>query len=324
MECVNMGLVALRIAKTRKINSQSAMEYLMTYGWAILIIAVVLGALFSLGVFNGNNFAPKASSGACQVFRPNGPGTTMDINLAGECQGLEPQYVAQFNGQSGYVTTTNSIQFYSNNLTFSTWVNIASYINSQSNQIIIGSALWGGDAHGWWLLGQGAIPSNNNRGWNAWSTYTTTSDSVANVGFGFYAMGPNTWQQIAFTRSASGNTAVVTAYVNGVMVGNNVQTNWQSWAQHTNWPFTIGGIAGGGWFFNGSIANVQIYNTSLSANEVQALYQEGIGGAPIDLQNIVGWWPLNGNANDYSGNNNNGQATNVIYTGSWTSSYSAP
>ena len=32
---------------------QSAMEYLMTYGWAILIIAVVLGALFSLGVFSG-------------------------------------------------------------------------------------------------------------------------------------------------------------------------------------------------------------------------------------------------------------------------------
>jgi hypothetical protein len=28
------------------------MEYLMTYGWAILIIAVVLAALFSLGVFN--------------------------------------------------------------------------------------------------------------------------------------------------------------------------------------------------------------------------------------------------------------------------------
>ena len=28
------------------------MEYLMTYGWAILVIAVVLGALFQLGVFN--------------------------------------------------------------------------------------------------------------------------------------------------------------------------------------------------------------------------------------------------------------------------------
>jgi len=37
----------------RTSKAQSAMEYLMTYGWAILIIAVVLGALFSLGVFSG-------------------------------------------------------------------------------------------------------------------------------------------------------------------------------------------------------------------------------------------------------------------------------
>ncbi len=35
------------------LKAQSAMEYLMTYGWAILIISVVLGALFSLGVFSG-------------------------------------------------------------------------------------------------------------------------------------------------------------------------------------------------------------------------------------------------------------------------------
>ncbi len=38
------------------LRSQSAMEYLMTYGWAILIVAVVLGALYSLGIFNGANF----------------------------------------------------------------------------------------------------------------------------------------------------------------------------------------------------------------------------------------------------------------------------
>jgi len=38
----------LNVAK----RAQSAMEYLMTYGWAILIIAVVLASLFSLGVFN--------------------------------------------------------------------------------------------------------------------------------------------------------------------------------------------------------------------------------------------------------------------------------
>ena len=81
----------------------------MTYGWAILIIAVVLGALFQLGVFNANNFAPKAPPGSCQVFRPNGPGTTSFINLEGVCSGELPQYVAQFNGANAYVgiPTTN-------------------------------------------------------------------------------------------------------------------------------------------------------------------------------------------------------------------------
>ncbi len=46
--------------KMRTKKDQSAMEYLMTYGWAILIIAVVLGALFSLGVFSGNSMLGTA------------------------------------------------------------------------------------------------------------------------------------------------------------------------------------------------------------------------------------------------------------------------
>lgn len=41
-------------------KAQSAMEYLMTYGWAILIIAVVLAALDLLGVFNGSAFVGTA------------------------------------------------------------------------------------------------------------------------------------------------------------------------------------------------------------------------------------------------------------------------
>lgn len=40
----------------KNVKAQSAMEYLMTYGWAILIIGVVLVALFALGIFNGSSF----------------------------------------------------------------------------------------------------------------------------------------------------------------------------------------------------------------------------------------------------------------------------
>ena len=66
--------------------------------------------------------------------------------------------------------------------------------------------------------------------------------------------------------------------------------------------------------FNGVVTNVQLYNTPLSPATLNAMYAEGVGGDPIVLSSLVGWWPLNGNANDYSGNNNNGQAYNALPT----------
>jgi hypothetical protein len=67
-------------------------------------------------------------------------------------------------------------------------------------------------------------------------------------------------------------------------------------------------------FFTGSLANAQVYSTVLSTQQVQRLYQEGVAGIPLSTAGLVGWWPLNGNANDYSGMGNNGVATSVVYT----------
>ena len=39
---------------------QSAMEYLTTYGWAVLLIMIVIGVLFFLGVFNTANYQASA------------------------------------------------------------------------------------------------------------------------------------------------------------------------------------------------------------------------------------------------------------------------
>ena len=44
------------------------MEYLVTYGWAILIIAIVLAGLFALGIFNFNSFSSRARPGGCGWF----------------------------------------------------------------------------------------------------------------------------------------------------------------------------------------------------------------------------------------------------------------
>ena len=37
-------------------KAQSAMEYLITYSWAIIIITITLGALYALGLFNPTSF----------------------------------------------------------------------------------------------------------------------------------------------------------------------------------------------------------------------------------------------------------------------------
>ena len=62
-----------------KTRAQSAMEYLMTYGWAILIIAVVLAVLFSLNVFNAG-----AQIGTACVSTPGYSCSASYLNSAGQ------------------------------------------------------------------------------------------------------------------------------------------------------------------------------------------------------------------------------------------------
>ncbi len=57
---------------TRNRKGQTAMEYLMTYGWAILIIIIVAAALFALGVFNPGTFTQSTSVGFSQFNVPTG------------------------------------------------------------------------------------------------------------------------------------------------------------------------------------------------------------------------------------------------------------
>jgi hypothetical protein len=278
------------------------MEYLMTYGWAILIIAVVLGALFQLGVFNANNFAPKAPPGACRVFRPNGPGTASFINLEGVCSGELPQYVATYT--NSYVQVNTEPYFTKYPLTVAFWINYGTNPVNNEHFLIYKSAEW--------LITSVQYSATN------WAVYAKPFNGTTweCCSIGYSPLNINKWYHIVVIFSATGPPQI---YINGLLAVTGSKTPPQ---ESTANPVYIGTTVYTAW--NGSLANTQIYNTSLSANEIQALYLEGIGGAPVDLQNLVGWWPLNGDANDYSGNGNNGQATAVTYTSSWTSGYTPP
>ena len=295
----------MRILQSPK--SQSAMEYLMTYGWAILIIAIVLVALFSLGVFNSSNFSPRAQPGSCEVFR-----TSAQISLEGQCNGMLPKYVAIFNGNDASVVVPSlSITVPPGDpFTVTEWINVKSILSA-------GTTGCGEDPRDITETNglENYFQTNNGQfpgyvcSWFQTASGGDCGDSGANIN-------QNTWYFIAATT----NGVNYCAYTNGAGGCNMLTNSLLAGVSHVS----VGRSDGCGLWFNGSVANLQIYNTALSRPEVQALYQEGIGGAPINVNNLIGWWPLNGNANDYSGYGNDGVSNNVTYTSAWASGYSAP
>ena len=124
-----------------------------------------------------------------------------------------------------------------------------------------------------------------------WSNYANTFADQPAGG----TIAPNTWYLITGVWSGFNNTLSI--YVNGKLVatGNGNDTGLTSIRE-----INIGESYPGMYNFNGSIANVQVYNSSLSPAQVQSIYAEGMTGTPIGSAGLQAWYPLDGNAQDYS------------------------
>ncbi len=84
-------------------KAQSAMEYLMTYGWAILIIAVILAALDFLGIFNGSTLV----STACLAT----PGYLCSNPILAISNSLQPDNLLLFTFKQDTGQTLYNVQF---------------------------------------------------------------------------------------------------------------------------------------------------------------------------------------------------------------------
>ena len=294
-------------ANSKSLKLQSAMEYLMTYGWAILIIAIVLVALFSLNLFNPYTFAPRASPGSCQIMRPNGPGSNLFVSAVGPACTINeiPQYVAQLSPSSSAPITIPRLSIPPGNInaiTYTAWIKTS----SPSWQAVVD-------------LGRSAGVEINRYGDQLFMHECMTPGDVGMIVNSNINLHDGMWHFVALSYSQSANSIIGEIDGYNAIIAPTVQPPIVGTSGTIGWDMCDNAEG-----FVGQISNVQIYNTSLSASELTALYNEGIGGAPTNLQNLIGWWPLNGNSKDYSGNNNNGVPTNVIYTSSWTSGYTTP
>ena len=288
-------------------HAQSAIEYLATYGWAILILAIALGVLYFLGVFNSNAYTAKASPYSCTVSRPYGPNSTAYMTLSGVCDNEVPEYVAKFNGYTSSINMGNGFGSRPAAISVTLWIYPSNvppgeelpFTDEWAQQVSWGNSGCSG--------GGGCIGGTTNGG--DW-----IYDPIG--------LPTGKWYFIALTGS---NSIGDILYINGIEVASNTLGTVTSGGSSI-WMGSTGEANGGAgccnYAYYGDISNVQIYNISLSANDIHALYLEGIGGAPIDLPNLVGWWQLNGNSNDTSGNLNNGVSNNVIFTNTWYNTYS--
>ncbi len=70
-------------------SGQAALDFLMTYGWALLIVALAIGAIYSLGVFDLGTFTGNRATGFAQMgvsgwsLSPSGTLTIKFRNNAG-------------------------------------------------------------------------------------------------------------------------------------------------------------------------------------------------------------------------------------------------
>ncbi len=68
--------------------------------------------------------------------------------------------------------------------------------------------------------------------------------------------------------------------------------------------------------YNGLITNVQFFKGTLNSSQAYQEYSDGFGYIPIEsgTVSLIGYWPLLGDSNDYSGHANVGYPYNISYT----------
>ena len=369
------------------IRSQSALEYMMTYGWAILVIVIVAAVLYSLGIFSPSSSLSITVTGFSGFVGVNGVCTPAGV------------LALSLDNAIGYPVLIQTANSTYNGKTYSTNESLlipaggsgkifilhgctnASGARFSSNIIIIytepGQVLPGPYESTGTVTGTASTFSQNtvayydnsseifishspsfNKIWNSGRTYTlllwanvtgvyennqyliqevpgctsgTTSDKVNSTGFSpleveatggadtctntrgegvTYPYAPyHKWIMITgiFSNTSTTGNNWIAICVNENCVNNTwtvgIPANYSDPNPYTTLIGTPGIIA--------DISNVQVYDFAFSNNQLATAFGLGYGGLPITPNGLIAWLPLDGNANDYSGNNNNGGTSNI-------------
>ncbi len=218
---------------------------------------------------------------------------------------LYSRKVAYFNGKDAYINANISTVFKNQGqpFTITIWQYNEKGTDCEDTELRLTS-----DGHPLFRVGLSGtggtygFPTNDEEMFELWNTAGSQSNFFGDEGTSL-----NRWYFLAFTYNGS----YIKAYLDGNQDLNRYYGKTDSGGDIIRFGTDLG--TGCNDLFNGSIANVQIYNESLSPSTISSLYYRGLNGEPISKSGLVGWYPLNGNPNNYYNYSNNGTAYNISY-----------
>lgn len=213
-------------------------------------------------------------------------------------------YAASFSGTGSYASLGNSITLSpeagaDGNMTLCTWYNVTSLTGYYGPLLKGESAPSNGNA--WeYTLDQGGSA----QGFTVW---TPAGGDIASY---YTGSQPNAdkWYFACFTYNYAAQKSYY--YLNGVQYTASI-TSGNGPASAGTGNLVIGSGENGN--SNVILADLQIYNNSLSQSQILQLYNEGQQGFPIQNSHLVGWWPLEGSANDSAASQIASTSTNAAY-----------
>ena len=213
-----------------------------------------------------------------------------------------------FNGTSDFIDVADNtaLRLNSTDFTISVWINETSRASTQESII---SKRTAANGNGYILNIEGSvqpIPGLTNFHVSGGGDPRAYSNTIVPL---------NVWKNITLTYQLSSQT--LKTYIDGVL--NSTTTSIPTPNAANSVAMKIGtDAAGNPYFFHGKIDDISIYNRALTQQEITNLYTSTIPvsclPAYVPTSGLVGYWPFCGNANDESGNGNNGTVNGATLT----------
>ncbi|MFM6107462.1 MAG: LamG-like jellyroll fold domain-containing protein, partial [Sphaerospermopsis kisseleviana] len=203
------------------------------------------------------------------------------------------QSVLSFDGKDDYVALPAANNDYSQGFTVEAWVQYSSFQQSWSRIIDFGN----GQGQNNIVLGH--VGTSNNLGFHLYSSAGTDIIEIPN------ALEIGKWTHIVVTIDKSGEAKL---YQNGQLV----QT--KPFHLPDNIDRKLNYIAKSNWsndgYFEGQITEVRLWNIARTPEEIQQNMNSRLRG---NESGLVGYYPLNGDANDKTSNANHGTINGAIW-----------